>query len=109
LNGNLFQGTVLIKTAQELKDFSKGEESLVENEIKALKEAGVDVIVAGGKVGELCLHFINKYEMMAVRLNSKFDVRRIAKTTGATALPRLVSFCSSNYSGQYYCRLELTV
>ncbi|KAK2714890.1 T-complex protein 1 subunit theta-like [Artemia franciscana] len=83
------KGTVLIKTAQELKDFSKGEESLVENEIKALKEAGVDVIVAGGKVGELCLHFINKYEMMAVRLNSKFDVRRIAKTTGATALPRL--------------------
>ena len=47
------------------------------------------VIVAGGKFGDMALHFINKYNMMAVRLNSKFDLRRLAKTVNGTVLPRL--------------------
>lgn len=88
------KGTVLIKTAEELKDFSRGEECFLENQIKAIADAGVSVIVAGGKFGDMALHYMNKYKMMAVRLNSKFDVRRICKTVGATALPRMVCFSS---------------
>lgn len=83
------KGTVLIKTADELKNFSKGEESLLEEQIKAIAETGTKVIVAGGKFGDMALHFINKYNMMAVRLNSKFDLRRLAKTVNGTVLPRL--------------------
>lgn len=74
--------------------FSRGEESLLEEQIKSLKEAGVDVIVSGAKFGDLALHYTNKYDMLAVRLQSKFDVRRVAKTVNATALPKLVSACS---------------
>jgi T-complex protein 1 subunit theta len=84
------QGIVLIKTADELMNFSRGEENLLEEQIKALAESGVDVIVAGAKFGDMALHYINKYKMMAVRLNSKWDVRRLCKAVGATALPRLV-------------------
>jgi T-complex protein 1 subunit theta len=86
------QGTVLIKTADELMNFSRGEENLLEEQIKALAESGVDVIVSGAKFGDMALHYINKYKMMAVHLNSKWDVRRLCKAVGATALPRLVRF-----------------
>jgi len=85
------KGTVLIKTAEELTNFSRGEETMLENQIKAIKDSGADVIVSGGKVGEMALHYINKYEMMAVRLTSKWDIRRLARATGATALPRMTA------------------
>ncbi|CAA9994486.1 unnamed protein product [Nesidiocoris tenuis] len=83
------KGTVLIKTADELMKFSEGEESRLESQIQAIKDAGVDVIVGGGKFSDMALHFINKLGIMAVRLNSKFDVRRLCQATGATALPLL--------------------
>jgi len=83
------KGTVLIKTAEELQTFSRGEETQLEKQIKELADAGVDVVVAGGKFGDLALHYVNKYNMMAVRLMSKWDVRRLARATGATALPKM--------------------
>jgi len=84
------KGTVLIKTADELMNFSRGEETLLEAQIKSVADTGAKVIVAGAKFGDMALHFINKYGMMAVRLNSKFDLRRLSKTVGATVLPRLL-------------------
>lgn len=36
-------------------------------QVKALSEAGCNVVVAGGKFGELALHFLNQYKMMAIR------------------------------------------
>jgi T-complex protein 1 subunit theta len=85
------KGTVLIKTAEELKNFSKGEDSMLEQQIKAIADTGAKVVVAGGKFGDMALHFMNKYQLMAVRLNSKFDLRRLAKAVGATVLPRLTA------------------
>jgi len=90
------KGTVLIKSAKELSDFSKGEEDLIESQIKAIADAGVKVIVSGGKVSDLALHYINKYNIMAVRLNSKWDIRRVCRTVGATALPKLVTPSSAD-------------
>jgi len=83
------KGTVLIKTAEELMNYSEGEESVIEQQIKAISETGVKVIVSGGKVGDMTLHFCNKYNLMVVRLLSKFDVRRLCRAIGATPLPRI--------------------
>lgn len=83
------KGTVLIHSASELKSFSQGEEHLLESQIKAIADAGINVIVAGGKFGDLAIHYCNKYNIMMIRLNSKFDVRRVCKTVGAVALPKL--------------------
>lgn len=83
------KGTVLIKTADELKNFSRGEENLLEEQIKAIADTGAKVVVAGGKFGDMALHFLNKYGIMAVRLNSKFDLRRLAKTVNGTVMPRV--------------------
>lgn len=74
------KGTVLIKTADELMNFSRGEENLLELQIKTIADAGVKVIVAGAKFGDMALHYLHKYNIMAVRLNSKFDLRRLSKT-----------------------------
>ena len=86
------KGTVLIKTADELLKFSRGEESLLENQIKAIAYSGAKVVVSGGKFGNMALHYMNKYNLMAVRIPSKFDIRRLCKTVGATALSKLVNF-----------------
>lgn len=85
------KGTVLIKTADELMNFSRGEENLLELQIKAIADTGAKVVVAGAKFGDMALHYLNKYGLMAVRLNSKFDLRRLSKTVGATVLPRLTA------------------
>lgn len=85
------KGTVLLTSANELMEFSKGEENLMEKQMRAIADAGVKVVVSGGKVGELALHYANKFGLMVVRLSSKFDVRRLCQATGATALPRLAT------------------
>ncbi|BFZ24873.1 hypothetical protein BsWGS_27912 [Bradybaena similaris] len=85
------KGTVLIKNADDLLNFSKGEENLMEQQIKDIADAGVKVIVTGGKAGDLALHYANKYKLMIVRLTSKWDLRRLCKSIGATPLPKLTS------------------
>jgi len=85
------KGTVLIKTANELMNYSQGEENQVEQQVKSIVDAGCKVVVTGGKVGELYLHYANKFGLMVVRVASKFDLRRLCKSIGATALPRLTS------------------
>ncbi len=37
----------MLKNAAELKEFSKGEEDLLENQLLAIKEMGVNVVVSG--------------------------------------------------------------
>jgi len=81
------KGTVLINTAKQLDDFSRGEELQLEEKVKALSDAGITVVVAGGKMGDLAVHYLNKYNIMAVRLTSKWDVRRVCRVVGAVIQP----------------------
>ncbi|KAI8092130.1 T-complex protein 1 theta subunit [Gilbertella persicaria] len=83
------KGTVLIHNAQEMLNFSKDEEKQVEKIFQDLAEAGVKVVVTGNGIGELCLHYLNRYNIMAVKVLSKFDLRRLCRVIGATALARL--------------------
>lgn len=46
--------------------------------------------MSGGKFGDMGIHYLNKYGIMAVRLQSKFDVRRLCKTVNAVPLPKMV-------------------
>ena len=57
--------------------------------IKEIADAGVNVIVTGSGVGELALHFCNRYKIMVIKILSKFELRRLCRVTGATALTRL--------------------
>ncbi|SGZ57410.1 CIC11C00000001712 [Sungouiella intermedia] len=83
------KGTVLLHNAQEMLDFSKGEEHQLDEMCKEIYNSGVRVIVAGSSVGELALHYFDKYNILVLKVPSKFDVRRICQVCGATPLPRL--------------------
>jgi T-complex protein 1 subunit theta len=83
------KGTVLMKTAEDLKGYNKTEETKMEEIVKSIKESGVDVVVAGGSVSEMGLHFLNKYELVCVKIGSKWELRRLCKAVNATALVRL--------------------
>lgn len=85
------KGTVLLHNAGELLDFSKGEEGKLEQIVKEIAESGVKVVVVGSGVGDLALHFCNRYGLMVVKVLSKFELRRLCKVIGATVLTRLVS------------------
>lgn len=82
------KGTVLINSADELKQYSINEEQLLEQNIKGIKDAGVDVIVTSGKIGDMALHFCNRMDIMVVKTNSKFELKRLCRATRTTALPR---------------------
>ncbi|KHG21295.1 cct8 [Gossypium arboreum] len=101
------KGTVLIHSAEQgvfvgqicltlegflisqLENYSKTEEAKVEELIKAVADSGAKVIVSGGAVGEMALHFCERYKLMVLKISSKFELRRFCRTTGTSALLKL--------------------
>ncbi|KAF3608994.1 hypothetical protein DY000_02051537 [Brassica cretica] len=79
------KGTVLIHSAEQLENYAKTEEAKVEELIKAVAESGAKVIVSGGSVGEMALHFCERYKIMVLKISSKFELRRFCRTAGAVA------------------------
>lgn len=83
------KGTVLLHNAQEMLNFTKGEEERLEAAIKELYDSGLRVIVAGATVGELALHYLNRFNILVIKIHSKFELRRLCRVVGATPLARL--------------------
>jgi chaperonin GroEL (HSP60 family) len=72
-------------------NYSKTEEAHAEKIVKSIADSGVNLIVVGGSVADLMLHYIEKYKIMVVRIMSKFELKRICSAVGATALASLVA------------------
>ncbi|KAI0013913.1 T-complex protein 1 subunit theta [Xylariaceae sp. FL0662B] len=83
------KGTVLLHNAKEMMDFTKGEENQVEAAIKELHDVGLRVVIAGSTVGDLAMHYLNRYGILVIKVLSKFELRRICRVVGATPLARL--------------------
>ncbi|GJD12452.1 T-complex protein 1 subunit theta [Galdieria sulphuraria] len=95
------KGTVLIKNATELQTYNRSEEDSLEKKVKDIAESGVTVVVSP-KFGDLALHFLERYKIMAVKCSSKVDLRRIARSCGAAGLTKVeapdtesIGFCDS--------------
>jgi len=65
------------------------EEKQLEELIKSIADTGVKVVVGGSGIGELALHYFNRYNIMVIKILSKFDLRRLCRVIGATTLTRL--------------------
>ena len=50
----------------------------------------MQVVAAGSSFGEMALHFIEKYKMMAVRIPSKLELRRFCRCSPNPSLFLLV-------------------
>ena len=83
------KGTVLLHNAKEMLDFTKGEENQLEAIVKELHDSGLRVVVAGSSVGELALHYLNRFGILVIKILSKFELRRLCRVVGATPLARL--------------------
>lgn len=89
MNQGETKGTVLMKTAEELLGYTKGEEDKFELFVKGLAEAGIKVVVCTGSMSELAIHFFEKYKIMALKIMSKWELKRIARAVGATPVVNL--------------------
>jgi T-complex protein 1 subunit theta len=84
------KGTVLLKSAEQMLNFSKDEEDSLERDLRAIADSGAQILVTSDAVGDMALHFINRLGLIVLRVPSKFDIRRIVRATGAQPLTTLV-------------------
>lgn len=102
IHGGETKGTIVIKNAEDLLNFSKSEEDYLDKMVKSIADAGVKVVVIAGSVNQLALHYLEKYELMCLKLTSKWDLKRLCKCIGAVAIPNFgaptqeeLGFCAS--------------
>jgi T-complex protein 1 subunit theta len=96
------KGTVLMKTAEDLKNYNRTEEQNMSDIIESIAAAGVKVLVTGGNVSDMALHFCDRNNLMLLKVSSKWELRRLSTAVNATALVRLgpptpdeMGFCES--------------
>jgi T-complex protein 1 subunit theta len=77
------KGQVIIKSADELTNFSKGEEEAMEKVINAVAKSGVNVVVSSQNFGDLALHYLERNGIMAVKVGSKHQMRRLCSAVNA--------------------------
>jgi len=61
----------------------------METIIKELHDSGLRVVIAGSTVGELALHYLNRMNILVIKILSKFELRRVCRVVGASPLARL--------------------
>jgi len=83
------QNIINVTNTEELQNYNLSEEKVLEDRIKAIAEAGINVVVSGGAIGELSMHFFEQHNIMVVRTSSKFEIKRICVATGARSLGKL--------------------
>jgi T-complex protein 1 subunit theta len=83
------KGTILISNATELLNYNKSEERKMEEIVSSVASCGCNVVIVNGTVSEMALHFLDKHNIMVVKVSSKFDTKRLCSATGCTALLRL--------------------
>ena len=57
--------------------------------VSAISAAGVTAVIVNGSISEMAQHFLDKFQILVVKITSKFELRRLCQTLGATAMVRL--------------------
>jgi len=83
------KGTVLLHNAEEMLNFTRGEEIHMEKIFKEIADSGVKIIIAGSTVGELAMHYLDRHQIAVLKVLSKFDLRRLCRVVNATPLARM--------------------
>lgn len=80
------KGTVLLHNAEELLNYNKSEEDYLHKVVKNLHDMGVGVMICGDKISEMALHFLDKYQIVCIKLISKWTLRRLCRATRSRPL-----------------------
>lgn len=81
------KGNLLIKNSEELINFANSEEVFAEKMIKGIVESGANTVVVGGSISDICLHYMNKYGLVVLRVPSKFELLRLGRLLNAKVIP----------------------
>jgi T-complex protein 1 subunit theta len=57
--------------------------------MKEIADSGIKIIIAGSSVGELAMHYLNRFNIAVLKVLSKFDLRRLCRVVNATPLARV--------------------
>jgi T-complex protein 1 subunit theta len=80
-------------------NYNKSEEKKMEEIISSIAASGVKVVICNGSISEMAMHFLDKFSLMVLKIQSKFDLRRVCGALGATAVVRLGS-CTPEEMGE---------
>lgn len=83
------KGTVLLHNANELVNFTQGEEEHMEKIIESIKKQGVDVIIVNGPISDIAQHFCDMHNIMTIKVTSKFETIRLCKLFCISPMLRL--------------------
>lgn len=59
---------MLLKSAKELMNYTKTEEEHAERVIKSIADSGCNLVVVGGSISDICLHYAEKFKLMVVKI-----------------------------------------
>jgi T-complex protein 1 subunit theta len=54
----------------------------MEEIIEGIAASGAKVVIANGSISELALHYLDKFGLMVLKIQSKFELRRICGALG---------------------------
>jgi len=77
------KGTVLLHDAEELMNYNQSEEDFIHGVVKGLHDMGVGVVIVGEKVSEMALHYVDKYNLVCLKVQSKWTIRRLCRAVRA--------------------------
>lgn len=83
------KGTVVMRSAEDLKNYNISEEQKMSDIVSTVVAVGVNVVVVGGNISDMALHFLNQHGVMVLKISSKWELRRLCQAVNATALVRL--------------------
>jgi len=93
---------IVLKDASKVEEIKSREADIVKERISLILKSGANVILTTKGIDDFCLKYFIEAGAMAIRRCKKDDLKRIAKTTGATLVTSLAtleggeSFDSSN-------------
>ena len=88
-NSGETKGTVLFHNKDELLNYNASEEDYAKGLAEKVVASGAKVLIVGGSISELCLHYLNSFGLFVLRIMSKFELKRICKALNATPLASL--------------------
>jgi len=84
-----------VTTPDQLTGFASNQETYMEKVIDEIASSGANLIVSGGKISDMAMHFIEKKGLMVLKTVSKFELGRICRCTGTPnehPIPRLSKY-----------------
>ena len=82
------KNNIVFKHPRETLSFESKEKNFMEERVNSFLSSGINVVVASG-FSDDAIDSLNSKEILALKVQSKFEIQRIANVTNSTVLPNL--------------------